>query len=201
VAQVPLELYTDNQVIIGTLEVGRRRLSDHLNDTTIEVLPLDDVWVGMLDRPEAPILHLSPVNLRKRELIVAVGQDRLDPPALRSGWVKTAQTRVAVAAGPYLVFGWLHLPQSARFEVRRLFDPGSRGFVPFTDAEMIYMPNPHVDSRHPVLVVRTDQVKFAGLFAEEAAGSMLAAAMELRMRTLLRGAKPTEQSREQLQPR
>lgn len=162
---VPLELYTATHVMLGTAELGRRRLSDHLNDSTNDVVPLEEAWIGDLERPGARPLRLAPANFRKHVLLLAVAMDRLDPPPgpYRPGHVRTFPISVAVSAGPFLVLGDIHLPIGVRFDIRRLFGPGSRTFVPLTNASVHYAPNSHIDSHHGVVLVRTDRVEFSGM--------------------------------------
>jgi hypothetical protein len=188
---VPLELYTAQHVMLGTVELGRRRLSDHLNDPTVDVVALTEAWIGELERPSTPPLRLAPANFHKRHLIFAVAMDRLDPPAgaYRPSYVRTSTVSIAASSGPYFVTGEVHLPSGVRFDINRLFGQGSRTFVPLTNAKLTFTPNPRIDSRHSVLLVRTDHIEFAGLVeGAPTSAPYLAAAMEDRMRTLIGGA-------------
>lgn len=182
VAVVPLELYTATHVMIGTMDLGRRRLSDHLNDTGADVIPLEEAWIGDLSHGSV-LMRLAPANFRKHDLIAVSAQDRPDP--LRAAYVKTVTMKVAASAGPFFLTGDIHLAAGTNFDIRRLFGPGSRSFVPLTNATMRYTPKPKLDVPHSVLLVRTDRVEFAGL-VEGTPTSMafLAMAIEERLRTL-----------------
>src|SRR5438067_8428352 len=153
---VPLEVYTATHILAGTLEIGPRRLTDFLCDPGADVVPLEEAWIADLSRPRAPALRLVPANFRKHDVVFAVAQDRLDPPGpLRPRFVRTAPVAVAASAGPYLIRGEIHLTLGERFDIRRLFGPESRPFIPLTHAGVTYTPNPNVDARYSVLVVRT----------------------------------------------
>src|SRR5437764_3939924 len=99
VAQVSLELYTSQHVLVGTLDVGRYRLSDFFCDPTSDVVALDDAWVGDLERPDARPNRLAPANFRKHAIILVAALDTLTPegPA-RSRYVPTAPIPVAASA-------------------------------------------------------------------------------------------------------
>ena len=188
--QVALELYTAMHVLVGTVETGRLRLSDYLNDKDVGVVPLQEAWVADLARPGAEPLLLQPANFRKQDVIVAVATDGREAVGnQRPGWVRTRPIEVAASAGPYLVQGQLHVQAGASFDVRRLFGPESRTFVPLTDASVRYTPNPRVDARYGVLLLRTDKVEFSGLVAEAGAASipMLGLAIRERLRSLIAG--------------
>jgi hypothetical protein len=187
---VPLELYTAQHVLLGTVELGRRRLSDHLNDTSIEMVPLAEAWIGDLERPGAVPIRLAPANFQKRQLLLAVAMDRLDPPSgpFRPSYLRTSTVGVAASVGPYFVTGDIHLPPGGRFDIVRLFGQGSRTFVPLTGAKIVYTPNPKIDAQHNVLLVRTDRVEFAGLVdGAPSTAPYLAVAMQDRLRTLTGG--------------
>jgi hypothetical protein len=189
---VPLEVYTATHILAGTLEIGRQRLSDFLSDPGANIVALQEAWIADLARPGAPSLRLVPANFRKHDVIFAVAQDRLDPPGpMRSRFVRTAPLQVAASAGPFLIRGEIHISLGEHFDVRRLFGPESRPFVPITHASVTYTPNPNVDARYSVLVVRTDKVQFAGLVETSTPPPVpfLAAVIEDRLRTLI-GGKP-----------
>jgi hypothetical protein len=193
-AVVPLELYTATHVMIGTLELGQRRLSDHLNDTGADVIPLGEAWIGDLAHGSV-LMRLAPANFRKHDLVAVAAQDRLDPG--RTGYVKTTTMRVAASAGPFFLTGDVHLAVGSGFDIRRLFGPGSRPFVPLTNATMRYTPKPKLDVPHTVLLVRTDHVEFAGIVeGSPPTLPFLARAIEDRLRELTRGSGRNDEGTE-----
>jgi hypothetical protein len=183
---VAVELYAERNVLLGTVEIGRRRLSDYLNDATVDMVVLEEAWIGDLTNPEAQPGRLAPATFRKQDVIVAALLDRLEPPAMRSGFVRTTTVNIAASAGPYYLAGDLHLPPNQRFDVRRLFGPGTRTFVPLTNVRISHFYNPSAASQQPALLVRADQVEFAGLVADPAASSLplLGTMLQERLRIL-----------------
>src|SRR5437899_278478 len=183
--------------MVGTLDIGRYRLSDFFCDPTADVVPLDDAWIGDLERPDARPNRLAPANFRKHSVILAAALDTLTPegPA-RSRYVPTTPIPVAASTGPFYVQGNIHVNPGEHFDVRRLFGPESRPFVPLTGASIIYTPNPHLDARYKTLLVRTDKVEFAGLTDSGVpiALPFLARAVEDRLRQLIGGRRRSEES-------
>jgi len=177
---------------MGTVEIGRRRLSDYLNDAGVDQVMLEEAWIGDLMQPEAHPGRLAPANFRKQDVILAAALDRLEPAAMRSGFVRTTTLQVGASAGPYYITGDLHLAAGTRFEIRRLFAAGSRTFVPITNARLTHLASPTTDAPHPVLLVRADLVEFSGLIVEPTGSSMpvLGAMLADRLRVLTGGKPP-----------
>jgi hypothetical protein len=171
---------------MGTVEIGRRRLSDYLNDAGVDQVMLEEAWIGDLMQPDVQPGRLSPANFRKQDVILAAVLDRLEPAAMRSGFVRTTTIHVGASAGPYYIRGDLHLAPGTRFDIRRLFGAGSRTFVPITNARLTHLSSPEADAPHPVLLVRSDHVEFSGLVADVAGSSMavLGAMLADRLRVL-----------------
>jgi hypothetical protein len=183
---VAVELYAARHVLMGTVEIGRRRLSDYLNDAGVDLVVLEEAWIGDLVQPDAPPGRLSPANFRKQDVILAAALDRLEPAAMRSGYVRTTTISIGASAGPYYVTGDVHLPPGTRFDIRRLFGAGSRTFVPVTNAKLTHLASPTTDAPHPVLLVRADLVEFSGLIGEASASTLpvLGAMLADRLRVL-----------------
>src|SRR3954453_20755944 len=147
--------------MLGAMNLGRRRLSDYLNDPSSDVVPIEEAWIGELSRAGATPIRLAPATFPKHDGVLAVAMDRLGPPPgpMRPGHVRTSTVSVAASAGPYFVVGDIHLLPGVRFDITRLFGPGSRNFVPLTNARVSHTFNPRIDSRHAVVLVRTDRVE------------------------------------------
>jgi len=185
-----VELYTQMHVMLGTLDTGRLRTSDYVNGAGVDMVPLVEAWIGDLARRDAAPVWLKPAAFHKRDILLVVPGDHLEPVAqLRPGFVRTRTVRVAVSIGPFLVQGDVHVPPGVQFEIRRLFGAEARTFMPLTSATLTYTPNPNVDAQHHVVLVRADHVEFAGLAhdANEESPPALASAVQDRLRALVGG--------------
>src|SRR3954469_5723498 len=102
--------------MLGAMNLGRRRLSDYLNDPSSDVVPIEEAWIGELSRVGAPPIRLAPANFRPHAVALAGALDRLDPPPgpMRPGRVRTSTVSVAASAGPYFVVGDIHLLPGVR---------------------------------------------------------------------------------------
>jgi hypothetical protein len=191
---VAVELYAHRHVLLGVIDTGRGRLSDYLNDATIDVVPLDHAWIGDLMRPEVLPGHLTPASFRKQDILLAAALDSLDPRAARPGYVHTTAVQIVASVGPYLVTGGLHLPPGTRFDPRRLFGVGTRPFVPLTQARVTHQAYPRANAAHGAVLLRSDRVEFAGLLAAEDASTVapLAAVLHEHIRSIS-GAAPKAQ--------
>ena len=149
--------------MLGTGDFGRRRVSDYLNDPNVDLVVLDEAWIGDLVRPEAPPGRLAPAHFRKQDVLVAAALDQPDPAGARSAQVRTTTVNVVASIGPYLVVGLIHLPATVRFDIRRLFGSDSRAFVPLTNARLTHLVSATSAALYPVLLVRASRVEFAGL--------------------------------------
>ncbi len=182
---VPVELYAPRHVLIGTVETGRVRFSDHLNDRTLEQLILGEAWLGDPARPGAEPRRLAAANVRKRDVLLAAPLDIPGPAVSRPAYVATAGTPIAVSIGPYEVTGALQLPAGARFEIKRLFGPESGSFVPLSGATVSHAAGAGALARYPTILVRADRVAFAGPLAEDGAEQpFLRTALQYRLRAL-----------------
>jgi hypothetical protein len=186
-----VELYAARLVLLGTVEAGRRRLSDHLNDLTVETVVLEEAWMADLAHPEREPVRLAPASFRKSDVLLAVPLDQPGPAALRPGYVRTQTLAVAASVGPYLVRGTLHLPPGARFDAARLFSVGARTFVPLTDARVSHATKPTGEATYSALLVRSDRVEFTGLIPGEQTHQTppLVRALQERLRPFSVGAR------------
>lgn len=182
-----VELYTARHLLFGTVELSRRRLTDYLNDASVDLVALEEGWLGDLTQPAAPPVRLAPANFHKHDLILATAADRSDTPSgLRPGYVRTTPVLIAAVAGPYFVVGQIHIPANIRFDILRLFSTDSRPFVPLTNARVNHALAVRLDALYSVVLVRSASVEFAGVLDATAAARMpaLGIALQERMRML-----------------
>jgi hypothetical protein len=191
-----VELYGERHVLLGSLEPGRRRVSDFLNDVTADVILFEEAWIGDLLHPEAAPVRANPARVRKQDVLLAAPLDRQEAAAMRSGWVRTSTVPVVATLGPCFAVGLLHLPPGVRFDIRRLFGPESRPFVAITDAIMTHSLGRPGGTGFSVLLVRADRILFAGQAADPLRASVpqLRAELQERLRAITGRGRTTSQS-------
>jgi len=156
-----LEVVTDNRRIVGVAHHATIvRPVDMLNWTT-EALALADIEVWPLEsQAQAP--HRWPqAHVSKHTIVLVIPQEVAPPGAGANSrpleYVEKRRWRVSVLLPRFTVTGYFHLSQAA--------DPGNAslfwnaGFVPLTDAEAVYLPDPATTWNAPVIIVNSTRVE------------------------------------------
>ena len=152
-----LEVVTDTRRILGVAHHPTLvRPVDLLNWTT-EALALADIEVTPLDG-QAWVPHRWPqAHVSKQTIVLVIPQEVAQrPPGANKRpleYVEKRRWQVSVLLPRFIVTGHFHLSSAA--------DPGNAslfwnaGFVPLTDAEAVYLPDPSTTWKAPVIIVNT----------------------------------------------
>ena len=152
-----LEVVTDTCRIVGVAHHATIvRPVDMLNWTT-EALALADIEVRPLES-QARAPHRWPQAHVSKQTIVLVIPQEVAPPGAGADsrpfdYVEKRRWRVSVLLPRFMVTGYFHLSPAA--------DPGNAslfwnaGFVPLTDAEAVYLPDPATTWKAPVIIVNS----------------------------------------------
>ena len=156
-----LEVVTDTRRIVGVAHHATIvRPVDLLNWTT-EALALADIEVWSLES-QARAPHRWPqAHVSKHTIIVVIPQEVAPPEAGANGrpleHVEKRPWRVSTLLPRLMVTGYFHLSLAADPDNASLF--WNAGFVPLTDAEAVYLPDPAITWKAPVIIVNTARVE------------------------------------------
>jgi hypothetical protein len=159
-----LEVVTETRRIVGVAHHATIvRPVDMLNWTT-EALALADIEVWPLEN-QAPAPHCWPqAHVSKQTIVLVIPQEVAPPGAGANGrpleHVEKRRWRVSILLPRFIVTGYFHLSSAA--------DPGNAslfwnaGFVPLTDAEAVYLPDPATTWKAPVIIVNSARAEAYG---------------------------------------
>jgi hypothetical protein len=119
-------------------------------------LPLTDVDITPLDGATNAGQHWRQVHIHRRAIAFAIPHEMAPPPAAatkRYEYVEKRRWRVSALLPRFAVTGSFHLPPAAEPTNASLF--WNAGFVPLTDAEAVYLPDPTITWKADVIVVST----------------------------------------------
>ena len=165
-----LEVVTDSRRLVGVVHhlTGVRPV-DLLNSTD-EPLCLADIEVTALEgRAEAP-QRWPQAYIRKQAMALVIPHEVAPPATARRPleYVEKKRWRVSVLLPCFMVSGCLHLSPAADPANASLF--WNAGFVPLTDAEAAYLPDPSTTWKAAVIIVNSARAEAycppAGLAAE-----------------------------------
>jgi hypothetical protein len=155
-----LEVVTDTRRIVGVAQhASAVRPVDLLNGTD-EPLALADIEMSPLEGPaEAP--HRWPQAHIRRQAIALVIPHEVAPPAGAAArrpleYIEKRRRRVSVLLPQFMVTGYFHLSPAADPAKSSLF--WNAGFVPLTDAEAVYLPDPATTWKGAVIIVNAARV-------------------------------------------
>jgi hypothetical protein len=151
-----LEVVTDSRRLVGVVQhLTAVRPVDLLNGTD-EPLCLADIEVTYLEgRAEVP-QRWPQAYIRKQTIALVIPHEVAPPtagPRRPLEYVEKKRWRVSVLLPRFVVTGCLHLPPAADPANASLF--WNAGFVPLTEAEAVYLPDPSTTWKAPVLIVNT----------------------------------------------
>lgn len=152
-----LEVVTDTRRILGVAHHPTLvRPVDLLNWTT-EALALADIEVTPLDGQAWVPRRWPQAHVSKQTIVLVIPQEvGPRPPGANNRpleYVEKRRWQVSVLLPRFIVTGHFHLSSAA--------DPGNAslfwnaGFVPLTDAEAVYLPDPATTWKAPVIIVNT----------------------------------------------
>jgi len=152
-----LEVVTDSRRLVGVVQhLTAVRPVDLLNGTD-EPLSLADIEVTPLEgRAEAP--QRWPHAYIRKQAIALVIPHEVTPPAAAVNrrpleYVEKRRWRVSALLPRFMVTGYFHLSPAADPANASLF--WNAGFVPLTDAEAVYLPDPAMTWKAAVIIVNS----------------------------------------------
>ena len=152
-----IAVYTSAHLIRGEVAAGRTRLSDLVNDTSTSYLEIHGAtWHGLQSEGEADG-SAARLTVRKEEIHLAIPMDVSSVTAARTS---TQQVPLDLCIGMYVIRGALHRRPGDPTNLISLLTGFSREFVPVSEAEIQYAPNPRIDTAAPVVLINTRRLHF-----------------------------------------
>jgi hypothetical protein len=150
------ELITDGFCMVGRLDLPptQARLVDLLNFRGEPIIVLHDVEARRLGTESDNVFKWSIAQIRREAIVLAIPHERRAPaaevqPPLE--YVAKAPHRVSFLLPDFTVVGDIHLAMEA--DVGAASPMRGSGFVPLTDAEATYLPDPTLVWKAPVIAV------------------------------------------------
>lgn len=157
---LPLEVVTDSRRLVGVVQhMTAVRPVDLLNGTD-EPLALTDIEVTPLERQADPPHRWPQAHIRKLAIAFIIPHEVAPPtagPRRPLEYVEKRRWRVSALLPRFMVTGCFHLPPAADPANASLF--WNAGFVPLTDAEAVYLPDPATTWKAAVIIVNTARVE------------------------------------------
>jgi hypothetical protein len=156
-----LEVVTDSRRLVGVVQHHTAvRPVDMLNGTD-EPLALADIEVTPLEgQAEAP-QRWPRAHIRKQAIALIIPHEVAPPAAAIARrpleYVEKRLWRVSVLLPRFMVTGCFHLPPAADPVNASLF--WNAGFVPLTDAEAVFLPDPTTTWKSAVIIVNAARVE------------------------------------------
>lgn len=150
------ELITERFCMLGRLDLapGQARLVDLLNLRAEPIIVLHDVEAKRLGPESDKVLSWPAVQVRREAIVLAIPHERRLPvsdPERPLEYVAKVPHRVSFLLPAFAVVGNFHLAREADIDVASPIR-GS-GFVPLTDAEAVYLPDPTLVWTAAVIIV------------------------------------------------
>src|SRR5690349_3968464 len=155
---IPVEIFTNSQRFLGTLETKHVRVVDALNATAESYVILHDARMtqltGALEYAEA----LRVVKLSKQAIAFAVPhEDDSDDPARRQqrffAYTPKEAHPVLICLENFEVRGNIHVPRSASPAARDALELPGGEFVPVTAATLVFLLKPTLAFQAGVVVI------------------------------------------------
>jgi hypothetical protein len=156
------ELITDAFRMVGWLELPpvHARLADLLNFRDEPIIVLHDLELNTLGSEADKVFKLPMAQIRREAIVLAIPHERRAPPeedqALLDYVVKVPH-RVSFLLPGFTVVGDFYLAREAN--IAAASPMRGSGFVPLTDAEATYLPDPTLVWKVPVMVVNAARVE------------------------------------------
>lgn len=161
-ALLRVELITDGFRMVGSLEIHRAggRLVDFLNFGGEPVLALHDAQVTGLERESDETSHWPVAQVRMQAIALAISHEDGPPaaePQQPMEYVAKEPRRVSFLLPAFSVVGDLHLAKEV--DINAASPIRGSDFVPLTDAEATYLPDPTVVWKEPLIIVNLAKVE------------------------------------------
>jgi hypothetical protein len=156
-----VEVVTDDRRLVGLAHHATLvRLVDMLRLADDVALPLTDVEITPLDGSASAGQHWRQAHIHRRAIVFAIPNEVAPPPAAATKpyeYVEKRRWRVSALLPGFVVTGYFHLPPATEPTNASLF--WNAGFLPLTDAEAVYLPDPTITWKADVIVVNTSKVE------------------------------------------
>ena len=156
-----LEVVTDTRRIVGVANHAMTvRPVDMLNWTG-ETLALAEIEVRPLEGQGRAPDRWPQAHVAKQAILLVIPQEVAPPTPGANGrpleYVEKRRCRVSLLLSRFAVTGDFHLSPAADPSNASLF--WNAGFVPLTDAEAVYLPDPATTWKAPVIIVNSARVE------------------------------------------
>ncbi len=158
---IEVEFFTADHVIRGFMDTSDERLSDALNNKKLTTVYLSDVQMARLSSiGKLPPIKLTEVSLEKTAILLAmpVEQDITHKSLFRRA--SRQVFRIMVSLLNFELNGAIHVTES--LDVSRVLITRPDNFIPLTDANAIYVPNPQISIQNNTIVFNKSQVQLLG---------------------------------------
>jgi hypothetical protein len=150
------ELITEGFRMVGRLDLppAQPRLVDFLNFRDEPFIVLHNVEARKLEAEPGKVFNWPMVQIRREAILLAVPCEQRLPaaePQRPLEYVAKEPHRVSFLLPDFTVAGDLHLAREA--DIGAASPMRGSGFVPLTDAEATYLPDPALVWKEPVIVV------------------------------------------------
>jgi len=156
-----LEVVTDSRRIVGVAQHAIAVRPVDLLNGFAEPLALTDIEVTPLEGQATAPQRWPQAHVSKRAIALIIPHEVAPPAAAVSGrpmeYVEKRRWRVSALLPRFLVTGYFHLPLAADPANASLF--WNAGFVPLTDAEAVFLPDPGTTWKASVIIVNTARVE------------------------------------------
>ena len=151
-----VELITEGFCIVGRLDVpsAQGRLVDILNFSDEHVIVLHDVEVRRLGPESDEVFNCPTAHIRREAVILAIPHEQSSPSAEAQPpleYVVREPHRVSFLTSAFTIVGNIHLAKGA--DINAVSPIRGLDFVPLTDAEATYLPDPTLVWKGAVIVV------------------------------------------------
>ena len=151
-----VELITEGFCIVGRLDVpsAQGRLVDILNFSDEHVIVLHDVEVRRLGPESDEVFNCPTAHIRREAIILAIPHEQSSPSAEAQPpleYVVREPHRVSFLTSAFTIVGNIHLAKGA--DISAASPIRGLDFVPLTDAEATYLPDPTLVWKCAVIVV------------------------------------------------
>jgi hypothetical protein len=161
-ASLRAEFITEDFRMVGRLDLpsGQGRLVDILNFRGESVIVLRDVEAGRLGPESDEVFNWPIAHIRREAIILAIPHEHRLPAAEvrpRLEYVAKEPHRVSFLLPAFAVVGDLHLAREV--DINAASPIRGSDFVPLTDAEATYLPDPTLVWRAAVIIVNVPKAE------------------------------------------
>jgi hypothetical protein len=163
------ELITERFCLLGRLDLpsGQARLVDLLNFRGEPIIVLHDVEAKRLEPVSDKVLNWPAVQVRREAIVLAIPHERRPPgsePERPLEYVAKVPHRVSFLLPGFAVVGTFHLAREADINVASPIRGSD--FVPLTDAQAVYLPDPTLVWTASVIIVNVAKAEVCCLNPE-----------------------------------